>query len=95
MHIRDHALEDAAEDAASRKRSLRTRMKAEWSGDLVLEPESAEPTIGKVDLHLADERALWGRIANTQPTTSMRMIRWGSIEGQPSCDIKATSRAQP
>jgi len=51
-------------------------------GHLTVESELTKPTIGKVQMHLVAETTL-GRMPMQYPTSSIRIINSGSIEGRP------------
>jgi hypothetical protein len=66
----------------SRKRSLRARVKAEWSGILssMLKPQNQRyARFTCTSRHIARS----DRIANTYPRTSIRIMSTGSTEGRP------------
>jgi hypothetical protein len=51
--------------------------------DGVFDAELAEPPISEVYLHFTTDQPLRARIAKTYPTTSIRIISSGSIDGRP------------
>jgi hypothetical protein len=58
MHLSTTCSNTRRKISLSRKRSLRARENAEWSGDLVLDAQAAEPAVGKVHLDLATQLPL-------------------------------------
>jgi hypothetical protein len=51
--------------------------------DGILDTEPAEPAIGEVHLDFAADQALRTGSQKTYPTTSIRIISSGSIDGRP------------
>jgi hypothetical protein len=78
----DDALEHPAKNLSLAEALIAGTRKHRMIGDSVLDAEPAEPTVGKVHLHFTTEQP-FRTDRKTYPTTSIRIINSGSIDGRP------------
>jgi hypothetical protein len=79
----DHRLKELSKDVAVTETAVAIDRERRVMGDLVVESEATEPTIGEVKLDLLAQLAL-ETDAVTIATMSIRSMSSGSIEGRPA-----------